>query len=88
MIRSSSQKHLGIRLDKKLNFIHNIKENNSKANKGVGVIKKLNDTLPMILYGDIIYDHPNNESFCSKLETVQYNAALVITGSIWGTIRP
>ena len=54
MIRSSSQKHLGAHLDKKLNFIHHIKEKKSKANKGGGVIKKLNDTLPMILYGDII----------------------------------
>ena len=46
MIRSSSQKHLGIHLDEKLNFIHHIKEKISKANKGIGVIKKLNNTLP------------------------------------------
>ena len=38
-------------------------------------------------YGDIIYDQPNNESFCNKLETVQYNAALAITGSIQGTSK-
>ena len=37
-------------------------------------------------YGDIIYDQTNNESFCNKLETVQYNEALVITGSIQGTL--
>ena len=94
--QSSSQKHLGIHLDDKLNFIHHIKENISKANKGIGVIKKLNNTLPRkalltlyksfvrphLDYGDIIYDQPNNESFCNKLETVQYNAALAITGSI------
>ena len=42
---SSSQKHLGIYLDEKLNFIHHIKDKISKVNKGVAVIKKLNNTL-------------------------------------------
>ena len=69
----------------------------SKVNKVVGLIKKLNNTLPRkalltlyksfvphLDYGDIICDQPNNESFCSKIETVQYNAALAITGSIGG----
>ena len=101
MTRSSSQKHLGIHLDEKLNFIHHIKEKISKANKGIGVIKKLNNTLPRkalltlyksfvrphLDYGDIIYDQPNNESFCNKLETLQYNAALAITGSVQGTSK-
>ena len=36
-------------------------------------------------YGDILYDQPNNKSFCQKIETVQYNAALAITGAIKGT---
>ena len=35
-------------------------------------------------YGVIIHDQANNESFCNKLETVQYNVALAITGSIQG----
>ena len=38
-------------------------------------------------YGDIIYGQPNNESFCNKLETVQINAVLAITGSIQGTSK-
>ena len=42
---------------------------------------------PLIGYGDIIYDQPKNESFCEKLESVQYKAALVITGAIQGTSR-
>ena len=52
------------------------------------LLKKLNNTLyksfvrPNLDYGDIIYDQTNNESFCNKLETVQYSAALVTTGSI------
>ena len=37
--------------------------------------------------GDIIYDQPQNESFCNKLESVQYKAALAITGAIQGTSR-
>ena len=42
---------------------------------------------PLIDYGDIIYDQPNNDSFCEKLETIQYKAALAITGAIQGTSR-
>ena len=38
-------------------------------------------------YEDSIYDQPNNESFCNKLETVRYNAALAITGSSQGTSK-
>ena len=42
---------------------------------------------PYLDYGDIIYDQPNNESIYNKLETVQYNAVLTITGSIQGTSK-
>ena len=70
-----------------------------KINKGVAVIKKLRYSLPrkslitiykaflrpLIDYGDIIYDQPQNESFCEKLESVQYNATLAITGAIQGS---
>ena len=34
-----------------------------------------------------IYDQPNNDSFCNKMESVQYNAALAITGAIKGSSR-
>ena len=37
---------------------------------------------PLIDYGDIICDQPRNESFCEKLEYVQYKASLAITGAI------
>ena len=36
-------------------------------------------------YGDVLYDQPNNESLCQKIESVQYNVALAITGAIEGT---
>ena len=86
-------------LDEKLNFNHHVKEKIAKANKGIGLIYKLAHVLPRqslltiyksfirphLDYGDIIYDQPNNESFCNLIEKVQYNAALAITGAIKGT---
>ena len=40
---------------------------------------------PLIDYGDTIYDQPQNESFCEKLESVQYKAALASTDAIHDT---
>ena len=95
--RCSTHKHLSMYLDEKLNFGHHITEKkNEKANKGIGVIKKIHNGLPRralltiykcfirpnLDYGDFIYDQPNNASFCSKIESVQYNAALAINGAI------
>ena len=85
-------------LDEKLNFLQHNKEKTSKANRGIGVIRKLIHILPrhslITIYNsfvrphldscDIIYDQPNNESFCNKIERVQYNAAIAITGAIRG----
>ena len=53
--------------------------------KGICIIKKLSNVLPRksliaiyksfvrphLDYGDLIYDHPNNESFCQQIESVQ-----------------
>ena len=38
-------------------------------------------------YSDVVYDQPSNDGFSISLETVQYNAALAITGAIKGTSR-
>ena len=68
----------------------------SKAMKETGVIQKLNKTLPLhslitiyksfvrpyLDYGDINYDQPNNKTFTQKIERIQYNASLAITGAI------
>ena len=95
----SSQKHLGIHLDEELIFKHHINEKINKANKGIGIIRKPNIILPRsalltiyrsfvrphLDYGDVIYDQPENESFSSRIESVQYNASLAITGAIRGT---
>ena len=35
----------------------------------------------------MVYDQPQNTSFCNRLESVQYNSCLAITGAIRGTSR-
>ena len=42
---------------------------------------------PHLDYGDVIYDRAFNESFQNKVESVQYNATLTITGAIRGSSR-
>ena len=65
------------------------------------MIKKLSNTIsrdemltiykelviPHLDYEVIIFEQPQNESFCNKLESIQYNAALAITGVIQGTSK-
>ena len=99
--RTTFQKHLDLILDEKLNFKQHVDSAILKVNKGISIIRELRHTLPrnslittykvflrpLIDYGDIIYDQPNNGSFCEKLEPIQYKAALAITGAIEGTSR-
>ena len=40
---------------------------------------------PHLDCSDVIYDQPNNSRLSDKIESVQYNAALPITGAIRGT---
>ena len=86
--RIACQKHLGLYLDEKLNFQDYINAKTLKENKGIGIIKRLWNTLPRkslltiyksfirphLDYCDIIYDQPNNESFVPKLNI--YSAML------------
>ena len=67
----------------------------SKVNKTIGIIRKLQNVLPISAlltiyksfirlysdHGDIIYDAAFNESFHAKLGSVQYNATLAISGA-------
>ena len=84
-------------LDEKLtSFGHHITEKIAKGNKGIGGIKKLHNVHPYralltiykcfirpnLDYGDFIYNQPNNGSFFRKIESVQYNIAVTITGTI------
>ena len=101
VIRDNIQKHLGLFLDSKLSFFDHINEKIKKATKGVNVIRKMNLLLPRsslltiyksfvrphLDYGDVIYDQPNNSRLSDKIESVQYNAALAITGAIRGTSK-
>ena len=91
----SSQKHLGISLDRKLNSDEDLRNIQSKVNR-IRIIRNFQNLLPRsalltiyksfacpcLDYDDIIYDKAYNESFKSKLESIQYKAALAIIGAI------
>ena len=97
----SNETHLGLTLDEKLDFKCHTQEKINKAMRGVGIIRKLSLFLPrfslltiyksfvrpLLDYGDVIYDQPINQSISDRTESVQYNAALAITGAIRGTSR-
>ena len=88
-----------MQLDKKLNFKEHLKKVESEVSKTISIICKLQNILPrsalLIIYksfirphldyGDIIYDKAFNESSQAKLESLQYNATLAITGAIRGS---
>ena len=42
---------------------------------------------PHLDYGDILYDQAFNNFFHERLESIQYNAALAITGAVRGSSR-
>ena len=101
VIQTTSQKHLGIILATRLSFEKHLETVLCKINKMIGITQKLQNLLPrtalIILYkaflrphldyGDIIYDPAHNVSFHQKLEALQYNACLAITGAIRGSSR-
>ena len=99
--QSTTQKHLGMLLDVKLDFQGHLKNIYSKVNKTICLLRKLHDALPRLPlltiyksfirphlgYGDVIYDQAYTASFHQKIESVQYNSALAITGAIRGTSK-
>ena len=72
--QTSLQKHLGMFLDSKPNFSEDLKTIFQKTNKTIGLLRKLQTLLP-------------TAPFQQKMETIQYNAALAITGTIRGSYR-
>ena len=98
---SSSGKHLSMLLDSRLNFNEHVQSKTNKCYKIIGFIKKLSIHLPReallriyksfvkpnLGYGDIIFDKPNNKSFKSRTEVIQYKAHIAITGATQGTSR-
>ena len=99
--RSVAHKHLGLTLDEKLSFTNCINDKINKTLKGVGLLRKLSTLLPrqslltiyksfirpQLDYGDVIYDQLLNESRSNRIESVQYKAALAITGAVQGSSR-
>ena len=99
--RSVTHKHLGLTLDEKLSITNCINNKINKSLKSVGLLRKLSVLLPRqslltiykffirphLDYGDIIYDQPLNESLSNRIKSVQYKAALAITGAIEGSSR-
>ena len=98
---SSTQKHLGMVLDTKLDFNLHIKNMQSKVNKTIGLLRKRQTNLPReslitiyklcirprLDYRDVIYDRACNSSFHRSIELIQYNAALAMMGAIRGTSK-
>ena len=98
---SPSVKHLGMLLDSRLNFNEHVQSKTNKCYKIIGLIKKLSIHLPReallriyksfvrlnMDYGNIIFDKPNNESFKSRTESIQYKVCVAITGAIQGSSR-
>ena len=72
-----------------------------KTNKTIGLLRKLSNLLRRkalvttyeafirshLDYGNVLYDQAFNNSFHGKMESIQYNACLVITGAIRRTAR-
>ena len=100
VVCSSFQKHLGIYLDEKLNFPNHIKGKISKANKGIGILRKLYNVLPrnslITIYKffiqppleyAIIFDQPENESFCEKHSQIS-NEYQRFLGTWWLKVSP
>ena len=101
MASSPSVNHLGMLLDSRLNFNEHVQSKTNKWCKIIGLIKKFSIHLPReallrscksfvrpnLDYGDIIFNKPNNESFKSRIESIQYIAFIAITGAIQGTYR-
>ena len=87
--------------DSKLDFKEYIQNVLNKVSKTIRLLRKLQKILPRpplmtiyksfirsrLDYEDIIYDQEYNVSFHQKIESIQYNAALPITGIIGGTSR-
>ena len=83
-------------MDSKLTFEDHYKTVLNKINRTIGLLRKLQNLLPRealittykafvrphLNYGDILFDQAFNTSSNEKLESIQYNACLALTGTI------
>ena len=88
-------------LDSSLSFNGHLICVQVSPNKTIGLLRKLQNTLPRQAlttiykafvkphpdYGDILFDQAYNASFHQKLDKIQYNACIAITGAIRGTSK-
>ena len=88
--------HLGLILDKRLNFNEHLVSKINKCFQIIGFLKRLSNKIPHdallriykfftrshLDYSNTGYGKPNNESFTSKLKRMQYKACLAITNFI------
>ena len=96
IFRSVQLQCTNILLDDKLSYEHHLNFVLNKVNKTIGLLR-IQQIVPKqslicksfirphLDYGDIVYDRAFYESFHKNLESIQYNAAIAITGSIRST---
>ena len=98
---TSMHKHLGMLLDDKLRYEHRLKSVFKKIKKTILLLRKFQQILPgqslnkiyksfirsNLGYDDFVYDQAFNESFHKNLESIQYSAAITITGALRGTFN-
>ena len=96
VFQSMTRKHLGLILDNRLSFEEYLTAMRAKVSRTIALLRKLQHVLPRhalitiyksfirpyLDYGDILYDKAFNESFHQKIESIQYNACLAITGAV------
>ena len=84
-----------------MDFREHLQNMFKKINKTISLLHKLQNNLPRaplvtiyklfvrshLDYGDNLYDQTFNNSFHERLESIQYNAALALTGTISGSSR-
>ena len=101
VFQSTTQKHLGLILDNRLSFKEYLTAMGAKVSRAIALSRKLQHILPghalitiyksfirpYLNYGGILYDKAFNASFHQKIESIQYNASVAITGAIRGSSR-
>ena len=101
VFQSMTQKHLGVILNNMLSFEEYLTAMGTNVSRTIALLHKLQHILPRhalnnvykffiglyLNYGDILYDKAFNAFFHQKLESIQYNACLAITGAIRGSSK-
>ena len=91
----TTHKRLGMILDYKLSYENDLQSVNSKINKTIGLLRKIQPSFekiscgiyktfirPHLHYGDVVFDRPSKETRHQGLKFLQYSREVVITGAI------